>query len=374
MGLLDNDGAMLGLSLLAAAGPSATPMSFGQRLYGALQQDQARRNDAEDRKQRKAMQELQMQQLLAQAARQKQADQEMQQRRNYLGAVDPSAGPAMPVSTPRALAAGLSLPEIAALQPQQADPMAGIAKIDPKDYTPESFAAFVQTRNPAVLRKAEKPDLNSLIVMGPDGRPMLNQALFDAKRRLAQAGATNVGVSYGAPVAGVADGKPVFFQPDKAGGAPAIIPGVTPPKTDKPLTESQAKAAAYRSQMETAERELSGNPIDMTKLGRQIDVGLAGGITNLIASPAAQRARQAQEQWAEAFLRFKTGAAATKDEVTLNVRTFFPQPGDGPAVIEQKRRARAQAAKDVSFAAGSAPHESPDAAPANNVVDFGSLK
>jgi len=38
-------------------------------------------------------------------------------------------------------------------------------------------------------------------------------------------------VTYGAPVSGVdAQGNPVFFQPSKGGGAPAIIPGVTPPQ------------------------------------------------------------------------------------------------------------------------------------------------
>lgn len=42
---------------------------------------------------------------------------------------------------------------------------------------------------------------------------------------------------FGSPVAGVDDkGNPVFFQPGKAGGQPAIVPGVKPPpsKTDQP--------------------------------------------------------------------------------------------------------------------------------------------
>ena len=69
MGLLDalnSDEGMQALGLLAAAGPSATPMSFGQRLFGAMQQDQARRTEAEDRKARKQMQALQSQLLMAQ--------------------------------------------------------------------------------------------------------------------------------------------------------------------------------------------------------------------------------------------------------------------------------------------------------------------
>lgn len=42
---------------------------------------------------------------------------------------------------------------------------------------------------------------------------------------------SSTNVTYGAPVSGVdAQGNPVFFQPSKGGGAPAIIPGVTPPQ------------------------------------------------------------------------------------------------------------------------------------------------
>jgi len=41
-----------------------------------------------------------------------------------------------------------------------------------------------------------------------------------------------------------------------------------------------------------------------------------------------------------------------------NVRTFFPQPGDGPDVVKQKEQMRAQAAHDVKIAAGGAPIES----------------
>jgi hypothetical protein len=179
----------------------------------------------------------------------------------------------------------------------------------------------------------------------------------------AKAGASSV--SYGAPMAGTdPHGNPVFFQPARGGGAPAIVPGVSPPKKDSALTEAQAKAATFMSQMRAAEQELAGVPIDPTKLWSQIDVGLAGGLTNVAASPAAQRARQAQEQWAESFLRFKTGAAATADEVRGNVRTFFPQPGDSPEVIAQKKRAREQAAQDIAFAAGAAGQQKPPAKPA----------
>lgn len=69
MGLLDmlnDDTGLLGLNLLAAAGPQARPMSFGQRLLGGMNSYKAELTAAEERKQKKAMQELQMGLLKAQ--------------------------------------------------------------------------------------------------------------------------------------------------------------------------------------------------------------------------------------------------------------------------------------------------------------------
>lgn len=298
-----------------------------------------------------------------------------QARGSFLDSIDSSAGPAMPMSVPQAMRAGLGLQEIQALMPAKAENPFG--KVDPKDYTPASVRKFTMTNNFAdlvPLRRVEFVDgravdpfntapgtvipqrapvsnpVTDLLVPGPNGQLVPNRQLIAAKKELVPPG---VSVSYGAPVAGMdTAGNPVFFQPDKAGGQPNIVPGVKPPQKDSALTEAQAKATTFMSQMKAAEKELGGIPIDPTKTWSQVDVAMAGGLTNFAASPAAQRARQAQEQWSESFLRFKTGAAATKDEVILNVRTFFPQPGDSADVIEQKQRMRQQAVQDIAFAAG----------------------
>jgi hypothetical protein len=63
-----------------------------------------------------------------------------------------------------------------------------------------------------------------------------------------------VSVSYGAPVAGVdAQGNSVFFQPDKTGGKPAIIPGVAPPAAK--LGEGQTKQVAGIDALDSAINE-----------------------------------------------------------------------------------------------------------------------
>jgi hypothetical protein len=123
----------------------------------------------------------------------------------------------------------------------------------------------------------------------------------------------------------------------------------------KPLTESQAKATAFQSQMIGAEnniKQLESKGFNPTSLQTQAALKVAGGPLNITASPETQQYKQAQEQWAEAYLRFKTGAAATEPEVQRNIKTFFPQFGDKPAQIAQKTAARTQAEQDIGFAAG----------------------
>lgn len=71
-------------------------------------------------------------------------------------------------------------------------------------------------------------DIRALKVIYGEGTPQYKAALarLGTKKTTHSPG---VQVSYGQPVAGVdATGNPVFFQPDKGGGAPAIVPGVKP--------------------------------------------------------------------------------------------------------------------------------------------------
>lgn len=76
-----------------------------------------------------------------------------------------------------------------------------------------------------------------------DGTP--NSAFQNYAISKATAGATQ---NYGSPVAGVGpDGKPVFFQPNKGGGAPSVVQGVTPPiSAAERKAEAELKAADAR--------------------------------------------------------------------------------------------------------------------------------
>ncbi len=226
------------------------------------------------------------------------------------------------------------------------------AKIDPKDYTKESFKRYVQTGDISELEAVQKPasaNLPSSVEEYNFAKTQGYTGYFqDWKKLNKQEGVT---VNYGAPVAGVdAQGNPVFFQPSKGGGAPAIVQGVAPLREEKAPTEAQAKAGAFGSQMQTASGEferLQKEGFDPTSVAAQASTVLAGTPFTALADPKAQQANQAQQQWAEAYLRFKTGAAATESEVIRNMRTFFPQIGDKPEVIAQKARMRKQAEQDV---------------------------
>ena len=122
------------------------------------------------------------------------------------------------------------------------------------------------------------------------------------------------------------------------------------------LSEQEARATLFMRQMSSAEaaaKDIVGENFDLSKAGSQIGIRAAGSDwTNWAAGPKAQKYAQAAEQWAEAYLRLKTGAATNQDEIRRNARAYFPQPGDSEAVIAQKAVMRKKAIEDVSIVAG----------------------
>lgn len=210
----------------------------------------------------------------------------------------------------------------------------------------------------SVFTADQKPPTG--MVKGPDGNWMYDPAYLAGQQAIRAAGKSETNVTYGAPVAGVDNsGNPVFFQPSKGGGAPAVVPGVKPePKEAKSPTEAENKSGIYYKQMKAAEQTIANlekEGMDMARLWSQAETGVAGTLAgNMVASPRAQMARQAQNQWAEQMLRQQTGAAATEQEVQRTVKTYFPQPGDDKATVDLKRSMRANAMEAVGGAAGKA--------------------
>lgn len=78
---------------------------------------------------------------------------------------------------------------------------------------------------------------------------------------------------------------------------------------------------------------------------------LPGAIGN---SPERQIADSTQDEFIAATLRQDSGAAIPDDELERQRRIYFPMPGDGPEVIEQKRAARLRAIAGLESSAGRA--------------------
>lgn len=122
----------------------------------------------------------------------------------------------------------------------------------------------------------------------------------------------------------------------------------------KPATEAQAKAAGFASRMAQTEEiltPLEQQGVSSANLGSMAAEGSLFGLGNYLTSEDFKKYRQAQQNWVRANLRKESGAVIGEDEMRDEITTYFPVPGDTPAVIEQKRKARAMAFEAVKAGA-----------------------
>ena len=73
---------------------------------------------------------------------------------------------------------------------------------------------------------------------------------------------------------------------------------------------------------------------------RAADAVGAGVLANWTQSGEQQQVEQSQRDYVNAVLRRESGAAISNAEFDNARQQYFPQPGDKPQVIEQKRRNR----------------------------------
>lgn len=146
---------------------------------------------------------------------------------------------------------------------------------------------------------------------------------------------------------------PAAAMPPPGGATPLISQR---PQEDKPLTEAQAKATGFAARMIQASRIV--DPMDFTDAAKPgvLETALGSRLpetaANLMRSTERQQYRQAQENWVRANLRMESGAVIGADEMAKEIQNYFPQPGDTPQVIEQKRRSREAATLAMVTSAG----------------------
>lgn len=107
----------------------------------------------------------------------------------------------------------------------------------------------------------------------------------------------------------------------------------------KALTDSQGKATQFAQRMSSSQNILNTVEQEGTNLYNALvsNIPLAG---NMLTSPEYKLYEQAKRDFINAILRYESGAAIGQQEFASADKQYFPQPGDTPEVIEQKRANR----------------------------------
>jgi hypothetical protein len=355
-----------------AAGLMGSPR-FGQGLSNGLLGYAETVQRAKQQAAAEQMNAMRMEQMkLQMEQRRAQAEQQNRDRTAMQGAFRPLPGPTMDGGSlmPRFDAGSMlgqgASPDavIQAMQLQTAmnpPPKERVLSEGQSVFGPDGKLLFT---NPKQEKPAEQPaSVKEYQFAVSQGYKGTYQQFETAMKR---AGAANMSVSYGAPVAGVGpDGKPIFFQPSKDGGPPSIVSGVRPPPNSsatKDPTEFQSKAALYFKSMETATKTLED--IERTNGWRPgaMETATSNPTAQTLAQPVSrQKYTQAQRQWIDSINRVRSGANLPEMEYDRAVRTFFPTFGEGEAIRQQKAAARRQEEQAMRTAAGRAmPGSEPD--------------
>lgn len=124
-------------------------------------------------------------------------------------------------------------------------------------------------------------------------------------------------------------------------------------------SEGERKAFTYYMRAKDSEDQMKGLEESISKMG------LAGQTRmkvapNWLQSDQGQLYNQLQKQFTEARLRKDSGAAIATSEYVKDRETYFAEPGDTPATIERKRKARQVILKALKQEAGRAYKETFD--------------
>lgn len=125
------------------------------------------------------------------------------------------------------------------------------------------------------------------------------------------------------------------------------------PTAGEKVTEGQANAALYADRMRAADAILNKPEAIAAAQSRfQQAAGAHPSIGSLVNSDQYKLYDQAKLDFITAKLRRESGAAISASEFEKDDKTFFPQPGDPPALIAQKAEARKRVIEGIGNAAG----------------------
>ena len=130
-------------------------------------------------------------------------------------------------------------------------------------------------------------------------------------------------------------------------------------------TEGQKKEAIYASRMTRANKVIKDIEGDISGQGT-IGQAIQGAVPNWMKSENTQVFEQAKRDFMNAVLRQESGAVISPSEFANANTQYFPQPGDGANVLEQKRINRALALDGLVKASGNAYERPQENKPAQN--------
>jgi hypothetical protein len=133
---------------------------------------------------------------------------------------------------------------------------------------------------------------------------------------------------------------------------PGAIVSTTPGRKPTEFNQGQSNAATFSDRMTAAEDVLSKYEMQGTDFWANLKSNVPGG--NYMLSPQYQMFDQAKRDFTNAQLREESGAVIGPSEFASANEQYFPQPGDSPQVIKQKRENRKIAINGMRRAAGPA--------------------
>ena len=373
--------------LLAASGPSRTPVNLGQALGQAYMAGQQGYSQA----QQQALTGMLTKQKIDEYKRKQNIQSLISKRLAGVEAGQTPAAAPTPVSQPpipgiqpteaaatAAAAAGGAKDiaaryrqigmDLAALDPQKASTYFTLAdKISPM-AKPMGAPITVQSPSDPTKNILLQPQSDGSLVplpYAPPGMSKAERARYNLDLARFQQGQytvreTGQGFAFVPNVPGLPT-IPIYAQGAPAAGAPGAAPAGAAPQQlkgagSKP-TEGQAAAVGFTQRMENTSQimaDLEAKNIYPGYASRMAEgIPIVGEtIQRWVQSPEEQQYYQAARDWIRAKLRKESGAAIGEKEMEQEYSTYFPLPGDTPQVIQQKREARRVATEAMRQSAG----------------------
>jgi hypothetical protein len=130
-----------------------------------------------------------------------------------------------------------------------------------------------------------------------------------------------------------------------------LTSSLKPAPQEKPLTEFQGKSTMFGTRAAQSHNILNALEEDVAPW--KVAASRSGGmLTNWALPEEALKVEQAQRDFINAVLRQESGASIGSSEFDSAKRQYFPQPGDTPEVIAQKRANRDLVIKGFARQAG----------------------